>query len=72
LVGGTKYHIKLLAFHSVHNEHDEIKESYVKLKWESDRFYDHIIPSSKLYKSNKLPPLKITGYKTEDYVLCTF
>lgn len=38
LNGGTKYFFKMLVFHSVHNEHAEVKESFAKLKWESDRF----------------------------------
>jgi hypothetical protein len=39
MVGGTKYSLKMLVYHSVHNEHDESKESYAKLKWSSDKFY---------------------------------
>lgn len=33
MVGGSKYALKLLVFHSVHNEHNESKEAYAKLKW---------------------------------------
>jgi len=51
MVGGSKYHFKMLAYHSVHNEHDESKDSYAKLKWESNRFYPTIIPPEKLYKT---------------------
>lgn len=71
MVGGVKYHLKMLAFHSVHNEHDEAKDSFAKLKWESDKFYPHIIPKMKLYKGNKMPPLKVTAYFKEDFILCT-
>lgn len=33
LVGGSKYHLKMLVYHSVHNEFTDAKESYAKLKW---------------------------------------
>lgn len=72
MIGGVKYHMKLMVFHSVHNEHDESKESYAKLKWESDKFFPQLVPGPKMYKGNKSPPLKITGYFKEDLVLVVF
>lgn len=39
LLGGSKYHLKMFVYHSVHNEHAEGKESFARLKWESEFFY---------------------------------
>jgi len=44
MVGGTKYKVKMLAYHSVHNAHEESKNSFAKLRWRSDKFFEQIIP----------------------------
>jgi len=38
-----KYKIKMLAYHSVHNEYNDIAESFVKLKWKSDDMQEDIV-----------------------------
>lgn len=35
MMGGAKYVLKMLIYHSVHNEFIDAKESFAKLKWES-------------------------------------
>jgi len=72
MVGGMKYKLKMMVYHSVHNEHDESKESFAKLKWESDKFFSEVVPGNKLFKGRKAPPLKVTGYFKEDFVLSVF
>jgi len=71
LIGGVKYQLKMLAFHSVHNEHEEGTDSFVRLKWESDLFNPRIVDPSSLYLGNKIPPLKVTAYFSEDFQLFT-
>jgi hypothetical protein len=33
LKGGTKYHLKMMVYHTVHNQHQESRETFAKLKW---------------------------------------
>jgi len=70
-MGGTKYKIKMLAYHSVHNEHQESKESFAKLKWRSDKFFEQPVPKEKLYRTNNQPPIKIGDYFKDDFVLAS-
>jgi hypothetical protein len=65
LVGGMKYGITVMVYHSNHNFYTENQNTFAKLYWSSDKFAEHIIPKSKFYKTNKLPPLKITDYSSD-------
>lgn len=61
----------MLTYHSVHNEHAESKESFAKLRWRSDKFFEQSVPKEKLFRTNNLPPIKIGDYFKDDMVLTT-
>ena len=62
LNAGQKYEIELKMYHSVHNEAEEDGKSFVHLYWSHPLFDPQIIPEKFFYISNKIPPVKLTGY----------
>ena len=69
LTGGEKFKIVFSYYHSVHDNISEDEETFVRLLWKSDDFEEIIIPKNYLYSANTYPPLKITGFSSEDAVV---
>jgi len=61
----------MLTYHSVHNEHKEAKESFAKLRWRSDKFFEQVVPKEKLFRTSNLPPIKIGDYFKDEMILTT-
>jgi hypothetical protein len=69
LQGGTKVKITIKYFHSIHNDLDEDGQVLMKLFWASSEFQETILPNKYLYSSNDFPPLKVTGFSSNEAVL---
>lgn len=71
LIAGLKYRIEYKGSHSNNQAFHETHEAYSKLSWSSEHFPLQLIPEQYFYQGNKIPPLKLFGYKATDFLLRT-
>ncbi len=65
----SKISISLKYYHTIHNDISEDQQSFVKLYWSSEELAENILPNKYLFSTNDPPPLKITGFNSEDAIL---
>ena len=61
----TMYKVQILYYHSIHSKFSEDARNYFKLFWRSDKFTEVEIHPDYVYQSNKMAPLKISGFDTK-------
>jgi len=68
MLGGTKYKIEILYSHSVHNDSQDLRKSFLKFYWGSDDFEERIVSGKNFFSQNSNPPLKVTNINS-DYMI---
>jgi len=57
LTGGSKYKVKVMYYHSSHNQYQKKSNPFITLRWSSDKFLAATVPTENLYYNNIPTPL---------------